>query len=65
MLNQPIQEADRRLRHLVAAIHKQSEIPRELLHELHVVSMRLTAHVVELDYQKRKLAEAWAELERQ
>ena len=65
MLNQPIQEVERRLRDLVGAIHRQPEIPRELLHELHLVSMRLTAHVVELDNQKRKLAKAWAELERQ
>ena len=65
MLNQPIQEVDRRLRQLVAPIHKQPEIPQELLQELHLVAMRLTAHVVELNYQKRKLADAWAELERQ
>ena len=64
MLNQPIQEIDRRLRQLVAAIHKQPGIPQELLQELHLVAMRLTAHVVELDNQKRKLAKAWAELER-
>ena len=64
MLNQPIQEVDRRLRQLVAAIYKQPEIPGELFQELHVVAMRLTAHVVELDYQKGKLAEAWSELER-
>ena len=65
MLNQPtIQEVDRRLRQLVATIYKQPELPRELVQELHVVAMRLTAHVVELDNQKRKLAKAWAELER-
>ena len=64
LINPPIQEVERRLRDLVAAIHKQPEIPRELLQELHLVAMRLTAHVVELNNQKRKLAQAWAELER-
>ena len=63
MLNQPIQEVDRRLRQLVAAIYQKPEIPRELVQELHLVAMRLTAHVVELGHQKRKLNEAWAELE--
>ena len=65
MLNQPIQEVDRRLRQLVAAIHSQPEIPQELLDELHLLALRLTAHVGELRHQKRKLDEAWTELERQ
>ena len=65
MLNPPIQEVERRLRDLVAAIYKQPELPRELVQELHLVAMRLTAHVVELGHQKRKLNEAWAELEHQ
>lgn len=65
MLNQPIQEVDRRLRQLVAAIYNQSEIPRELVSELHAVALRLTVHVGELRYHRLKLEEAWTELERQ
>lgn len=65
MLNQPIQEVERRLRELVATIYKQPELPRELVQELHAVAMCLTTHVVELDFQKRKMADIWAELERQ
>ena len=65
MVNQPIQEVDRRLRQLVAAIYNQPEIPRELVDELHVIALRLTAHVGELRHQRRKLDEAWTELERQ
>ena len=40
-------------------------VSHELEKKLHLVAMRLTAHVVELDNQKRKLAQAWAELEHQ
>ena len=65
MLNQPIQEVDRRLRQLVAIIYSQPEIPRELVDELHLLALRLTAHVGELRHQKRKMNEAWAELEHQ
>ena len=64
MVNQTIQEVDRRLRQLVGAIYQNPEIPRELVQELEVVALRLTAHVVELGHQKRRLDEAWVELER-
>lgn len=65
MVNQPIQEVERRLRELASSIYHQPEIPRELAQELFRVCLALTAYIGQLRYEKRKLEQAWAELELQ
>ena len=65
MLNPPIQEVDRRLRQLARVVGSTPGLPGELLQEFERVCLRLTAYVVELDFQMLRLTEGWAWLERQ
>ena len=65
MLNLPIQEIDRRLRQLARVVGSTPGLPNELVQEFELVCLRLTAYVVELDFQMLRLAEAWTWLERQ
>ena len=65
MVNQPIQDVERRLRQLVSAIYHQPELPRELTQELVQACLALSGYIGQLRHEKRKLEQAWTELELQ
>ena len=46
------------------AVARVPEVPEELVEDLRQVTLALTTHVFHLGYQKRRLDEARAELER-
>lgn len=64
MVSQPIQEVGARLRLLVTTISQEPGIPVGLAQHLIQVSQCLSRYVLEMDYYKRKMADAWAALER-
>jgi hypothetical protein len=61
MLNAPIRSVERQLWNVAGRIAKK--LPPERVRELEQVVFRLIAYVVELEHQKKRVDQAWAELE--